>query len=177
MKVSPATEQYILDNCPPYCVRPDAPDTYRDLKKVAAEENVIPVFGEPDKPVFDSIFSSPEVHYAFRAWHDALHIEHDQNFTLKGEMMMAGIQYAVLRHAGIDITSAQLIYLNTAAQVEYYYATKGQPMENRFVKSQERFVTDAFEHGICKAIEFEKLRHSVYAAVLDEGDIDERCHL
>lgn len=63
-------------------VSDDAPDTYEELKAEATERGRITVWsGASDKTVFDD----KEVNYAFRAWHDAIHLSRGEDFSFAGE--------------------------------------------------------------------------------------------
>lgn len=157
MKVSEKCEEYILAHCPPFCVNTDAPNTFKGLKEEYEAKPELPVYGDRANPIENTIFSSAEVYWAFRAWHDKIHVVFNLPFTMDGEFTAAGKGYALMREAGVDIESAQLCMLNIITGIELYYAAKeaGLPEEYRYTRNQEAMTTIALLSGIAIAVEGE----------------------
>lgn len=108
-------------------VSDSAPQTFEALKREYAETGVIHVWsGASDT----TIYGDASVNHAMRAWHDALHVELDADFTLDGERRVA------LRQAELIGCSklAPIILAEVLGQVEYFQ-THGQ-----FPKDQLAFV-------------------------------------
>lgn len=73
----------------------------------------------------NTIWSQKETNWAFRALHDALHIETGIGFTPQEEIYLGRIQAS--HYEGI---MADLVYIETAGQAEHYLKT-GQFVENQ----------------------------------------------
>lgn len=77
-----------------YSVSPDAPDTLEKLSALLDAGNRMVVF---DGGCERTIYSSPEVNHAFRAWHDWHHWRHHLAFDAAGEARACMYQQQDLR--------------------------------------------------------------------------------
>ena len=126
-----------------------APNSWDELKPwldVLEKGNPIPVYnGGSDH----TIYSSDEVNYAFRAWHDAIHLVYGLSFSKEDELAVATIHYQQVldycREHGIGVhlarQAANLIFADVAGQVEYFYTHR------EFVNDQAAFVYDYIDNG------------------------------
>lgn len=72
-----------------------APETYPELCKCfEAQQGMLTVWSGASG---ETIFSSPEVNHAFRAWHDFRHVTEAAPFTPEGELAVFRAQAADLR--------------------------------------------------------------------------------
>lgn len=72
-------------------VSADAPDTFEGLQAHYAATGRVLVWNGASG---QTIFSTPEANYAFRAWHDFTHLKFHTNFTLTGEAQTCDAQIA-----------------------------------------------------------------------------------
>ena len=97
----------------PYYVSDTAPDTYQALR---ANTDTLTVWsGASD----NTIFIDPSLNHLFRAWHDSLHIQHNLDFTIQGELLTATIQIEQASRLVGD-RFATLIEAETRQQTLYY---------------------------------------------------------
>lgn len=129
-------------------VGPNAPDNFSHLKAEYAARGRITVFnGVCD----NTIYGSPEVNYAFRAWHDALHIAHNLGFDTDSEIKVSNHQVQQVRQAQ-DISWVEThcfsrwVAADVAGQALYYRRHK------RFVQNQRAFV-EAYMYDPVVALE------------------------
>lgn len=102
-----------------------APNTWTELK--ASGLNDFHVFsGASD----DTIYGIPEVNWAFRHWHDRIHLEHGLSFSLEDELIVAELHIQELH----DDAHKRIVYADVAEQVKHFYAT------GEYVKHQRKFV-------------------------------------
>ena len=138
-------ENCIQDNAPGFYPTLQAPNSYTDLKEWAEQNDYhalpMPVFSGGSE---DTIYSTPDINYAFRAWHDSIHLEQELDFTTNNELAVASIHYREVLKYGLEngyplgecVTAARLIYADVAGQVMYY------DKYGDFVKDQEQFVNE-----------------------------------
>ena len=115
----------------------NAPETYEDLGRAFATLGYIPV---STLACETSIYGDAKVNLAFRAWHDATHLEHGLGFTPGDEIGVARIQCA---SAGIARDKA-LLWADIAGQVRYFEAF------GEFPNDQTAFVLDYVACGIVR---------------------------
>jgi hypothetical protein len=144
---SPALEAFILASAPPHFPTPDAPSSLAALQSWADAQRP----GEP-MPVFDggcalTIFSSPQVNHAFRAWHDSLHLAHGLTFDKAGEYGLAGLHVEAAAAAGLSAEDQRALLFEVLGQFEYAAANGGE-----FPTDQAAFVARCFAHGIRGAV-------------------------
>ena len=108
----------------------DAPNDFETLKAWHKRDGFITVW----KGASDStIFGEPYYNWAFRAWHDAVHLTYDLPFTQEGEEAAAEMQCQhIMRHFGDDSRSrkwCELIRCEVAGQAAHYAQTGEFPAD------------------------------------------------
>lgn len=116
----------------------NAPETFEDLRRAFATLGYIPVSTIGCET---SIYGDARVNLAFRAWHDATHLEHGLGFNPNDEVAVAHIQCA---SAGIARDRA-LLWADIAGQVRYFEAF------GEFPNDQKAFVLDYVACGMVRA--------------------------
>lgn len=91
-----------------YIVKADAPNRVQDLKST---RQLVVWSGASDY----TVFADPTVNWAFRALHDALHIQSGLGFTIPEEIELGRIQASLY-----DGLLADLVYLEVSGQAEYF---------------------------------------------------------
>jgi hypothetical protein len=124
MILSVALNQKLLDLAPAYSVAEDAPSTYEVLR--ARTSSLVVYSGASD----NTIYGDPRVNYAFRAWHDSLHIRLQAGFSVKDEIRVA-IESARVLGGG---TLGDIIYTEIVDQRLYAEHT------GEFVNNQVDFM-------------------------------------
>lgn len=104
-----------------------APQTYEELTDAArhsyAEGVPLPVWSGAST---DTIYLTAAANYAFRFWHDILHVCHYKDFSVAGELHIASLHvYAVAAEFGEGSLEAKLMALDTAGQVLYHMVEGG----------------------------------------------------
>jgi len=99
----------------------DAPQSFAELKEYyERSKGHIKVWSGASE---NTIFGCPEFNWAFRAWHDAVHIRYDLPFTPEGEREVAAIQcQQLIEHYGQSDTTrfwCALIDSEINGQLEY----------------------------------------------------------
>lgn len=128
--LSESLDAQIVRLAPCHTPAPWAPDSFARLMTY---ENTL-IAGQP-LPVFHggcerTIYGSPTINYAVRAWHDSLHIKHRLDFIEACECAVGLLQVAAISGA----YEKRLIWADTIGQTEYY-ARYGE-----FVCDQRAFV-------------------------------------
>lgn len=113
-------------------VSDDAPDTLAKLTAhYKATGRVLVWSGESD----NTIYGDKDVNFAFRAWHDAIHIEHQFEFTLSGEAAVCNIQIQqlikVYGASDAVIEFCELIRAEVVGQAELYARTGAYASDQR----------------------------------------------
>lgn len=120
----------------------NAPNTWRDLK--GADLACLPVFsGGCDH----TIYISPAYNWAFRAWHDSIHISKGLGFSYLDELAVAKEHLCQLELIRAPEHVKRAVWYDVAGQVEYYYKN------GCFVVNQKAFVQDCLAYGLEYAIE------------------------
>lgn len=124
--------QFISDNKYkyPYVINNDLL-TFDDIKLFYKTNGV---YGITDLNCENTIFGNKDTNLAFRAWHDAIHIQHDLPFTLKGELEVYNIMQSQLHHN--YYFEKLLLYADIVGQSLYY------EKHNAFPDNQRNFVID-----------------------------------
>ena len=113
--LSESLNAQILALAPAHVAVPDAPNTWRELQRAAYDDlGRLRVY---DGASAGTIYGSDRVNFAFRAWHDALHLAHGLNFSRESELKIAQL-HADQIHGDFE---RRLIFADVAAQVEYYF--------------------------------------------------------
>lgn len=134
IKVSRECEQAILKLAPKHHACADAPNNIHQLRQWLDSHTLnvdsLPVYnGGSD----ETIFSSQDINFAYRAWHDALHLENNLGFKLEDECKIAALHCKELRLMGVTEDDCDLIFADTTGQVLYYYHSK------EFITNQMNF--------------------------------------
>lgn len=117
----------ILRLAPKHEAKDTAPDTFASL--LANKYSRLVVWaGASEK----TIYGDPSVNWAFRAWHDALHIKLNADFTLQGEILVAREQATLIDSDAM----ASLIMAEVQGQAEYF-AKHGE-----FPVDQQQFIME-----------------------------------
>jgi hypothetical protein len=109
----------ILKLAPRHTVSDIAPHSFETLKS-AATSGLVVYSGGSD----DTIYGDPRVNWAFRAWHDQLHLDLNAPFTLEGERLV-GLEQA--RLIGGDRLGLIMV-AEVVGQIEYLEANGGFPV-------------------------------------------------
>lgn len=139
---SPALEAAILSLAPPHVAVPDAPETLLDLQ-LAWNAYLI---DDAPFPVWDggcerTIYSSPTVNHAFRAWHDMLHVAFGAELNDEGERIVCAESIMILaRQAGIVLDDLRAIRFEIVGQLDYAARHDGQ-----FPDDQAAFIAACFD--------------------------------
>ncbi len=127
---------FLNENSINYTVSDNAPETFKELRKLNPHELVISNIG-CDKTIYDSATANQR----FRAVHDYCHLSTNSNFSEAGEKVaikkqfgslvkyLSNYDYSPLEHMKI----CKLFLIDSALQVREYYATK------KFVEDQKAF--------------------------------------
>lgn len=139
-KASAALEAFIVTSAPPHYATPDAPSTFAELTAAHAKGGPLPVFdGGCDR----TIYSTPAVNHAFRAWHDSLHVTLAAQFDEDGEWSVAAAQFSAAHCAGLPRGDCDALLFDAWGQVLYARQHAGN-----FPTDQAAFVAACFAHGI-----------------------------
>lgn len=132
-----ALESFILGATVPYIVVPDsqAPQSLGDLIRWTGHGNLpgidpLPVSGDFCE---HTIWSRRSINYAFRAWHDALHIRHNLGFDFDSEIQVARIHQSKLTgQLGVfERDAKRLLWADTAGQSLYFERWGEFPVNQR----------------------------------------------
>lgn len=112
-----------------YAPDENAPGTWEELQEykyltVLTPEEAFCWDSLPYLPVYDggcenTIYGAPEYNYMFRAWHDSLHLRHDLDFSVKGELRTALRHQTALMQVGAPVDVRRAFWADTAGQVQY----------------------------------------------------------
>lgn len=102
--------RYILKQAPKFLVSEYAPDTFESLNRHIGR--LVVWSGNSD----NTIYGDRHINYAFRAWHDAIHLKLNANFDLEGETRVAIEQCRLIQS---DFAS-RIIMLEVVEQVRYF---------------------------------------------------------
>lgn len=143
MKTWKQLEQFILDAAPPHYASDNAPSTYRGLRVVygntAAMSKPMPVYGGE---CHNTIWSSPEVNLAFRAWHDEIHVLLDYDFSMRDEMLVARQHIIEVGRWSRNDRFDNVLWCEIAGQRLFY------EMYRQYVPNQNAFVCSLLKHGV-----------------------------
>lgn len=111
----------LIKLAPKHLVSDIAPDTFGKLVSQASSGSRLVVWsGGSDQ----TIYGDSKVNYAFRAWHDQLHLKLNAPFTLEGETIVATEQCRLISSTQM----AQLIMAEVIGQVEHVLKTGEFPV-------------------------------------------------
>lgn len=145
-KASRALEALVINMAPRHHPSRCAPDSWSLLKawkKQSVPGESMPVYdGGSDK----TIYSHARYNYAFRAWHDKVHLELDAGFGKLDEIRVCNEQVRQARARFVMLALSEedirAVIADVAGQVLYYYK------HGEFVKDQALFVGACLEDGI-----------------------------
>lgn len=137
-QASPQLEAFLVANAPAHvAVEVGAPSSLAELQAAHAVGGPLPVWAGGSE---STIYSSPAVNHAFRAWHDALHIELGAEFDADGEALVnaAGIRRALVDKS-VSVDDLRALYFDVWGQFAYSTHHAGQ-----FPTDQAAFVAACF---------------------------------
>jgi hypothetical protein len=133
----------------------NAPSTYDELLTTYAAciHSGAPFPISPDN-CQRTIYTSPQINWAFRFVHDLVHIDNRLSFTPLDEVAVGAIQLEALRAAryGPGSVEHRLLHADTIGQT-FCSAVLG-----RFPYNQRLFVYDCLHYGVDAAVEREAVR-------------------
>lgn len=150
MKLRHKTQLTILKLAPNHIASLESPTTYEAVKQ-QAESGVYHVFSGGST---DTIFSSRKVQYAYRAWHDSIHIENEIDFSMESELQVAKLQEEIALSNGVNPRDAMLLRYDLECHIKYYYA-KGQHPD-----LQLDLIRDCMRDGIEETVNSDKIYHT-----------------
>ena len=110
--------------------------SFEGFKNMYKESGVMQISNEFCE---NTIFGSAEVNIAFRAWHDSVHLELNEDFDYMSEARVAFAQCAEL--PADWYFERQLIMVEVIAQAAYHQKT------GNFVANQRQFTIECLENG------------------------------
>jgi len=108
----------------------DAPNDFLALRRAFLASSLT---GRPlpvsDEHSYSTIYACPETNYAFRFWHDVVHVRLNSAFDIDGEITVARAQLDVLRAAGWGpgTLEFELLHADTLGQALCVTATGSFP--------------------------------------------------
>lgn len=123
---SPELCAFVLKQAPAHFPASDAPNSWPALQRwhaVASKQ------GWPRErialPVYDggaelTIYPDNATNYAFRAWHDSLHLLNGYSFSREHEIKVGLIHMQQARAAGLSKRDQDMLIADTIGQNEYY---------------------------------------------------------
>ena len=140
-QASAALCEFVRKQAPPHYATSGAPDSWLELYKwnqrwldrarATGEHFVLPVFDGGSEL---TIYPDNATNYAFRAWHDSLHLAHLYSFSREHEIKVGLIHMQQARRAGLSKRDQDMLIADTIGQIEYY--TK----YGAYVENQAEFV-------------------------------------
>jgi hypothetical protein len=149
MKLQQETEQILLSLAPKHFASEDSPNTY-DAVREQAQTGTYHVFSGGS---LDTIFSGRKAQYAYRAWHDSIHMANEIDFEMDSELKVARLQEEYALKAGVNPQDAKMLRYDLECHIRYYYA-KGEHPER-----QLDLIADCMRDGIEKTVNSEKIYH------------------
>lgn len=129
-----------------YTPTPHAPERFKDLKQFAGALDgsaLLPVYdGACDRTIYDK----PTDNIAFRAWHDAIHLEKNLSFKKVDEYQVGIIHCDQLRLIKAPQHVIDAVFYDVCGQIEYYERF------GKFVDDQKAFVQDCLTLGLSETL-------------------------
>ena len=149
---SAALEAFIVAKAPRFIALPDAPSTLANLKAFA---KAYPGFPLPVSSAFSdgTIYSTARINFAFRAWHDSLHLQLNAEFDADGELLVARAHEQAVRDAikagshGLTELDCCALFFEVWGQFRY-----SQEHGGAFPIDQAAFIGACFSDGLSAAI-------------------------
>jgi hypothetical protein len=139
IRLLPQTEEWLLKIAPKHFASANSPTTFETVKAQADNYHIFHVFNGGST---DTIFSDRKYQYAYRAWHDSLHMTMNWDFSKESELKVAKLQEKVALAWGIDARDAKMLRLDLEAHIEYYYAKGEHP------DKQIELISDCLKYGV-----------------------------
>lgn len=149
LRLSKRTEEILLKLAPKHFASEDSPTTYETVKK-QAETGTYHVFSGGST---DTIFSERKYQYAYRAWHDSIHLKHEIPFEMEDELQVARLQEHYALKAGVDPDDAMMLRYDLECHIRYYYAKGEHP------NAQLDLIGDCLRNGINETVNSDKIYH------------------
>ena len=132
---------FVLAVAPPHYPTYNAPNTFdalcvRYAVSGISETRPLPVWSGACE---NTIYTSPEGNYAFRAWHDLTHLRLGADFSRDGEFAAAWQHQREAYLAGLSRAARQLLWIDTWGQFEYGLTHDGAFVENQLEFAWEKF--------------------------------------
>jgi hypothetical protein len=138
-----------------------APSSYRALKHAfrASPRTGVPLPAS-SRHCGATLYLTPTDNFAWRFVHDTRHVWLGAGFTLDGELAVAAVHLARLRHAGFgfDALEHRLLYIGTVGQALFHARTRCYPID------QLGFAVRALTSELEAAIDAEFERQQEHAA-------------
>ncbi len=150
IKLLPETEAWLLRVAPKHFASADSPTTFEAVKKQAEPYGIYHVFNGGST---DTMFSERKYQYAYRAWHDSIHMAHELDFSKESELLVARLQEKIALKHGINPRDAKILRLDLETHIYYYYAKGEHPVK------QIELITDCLNNGLSATINGKKLYH------------------
>lgn len=143
-RASTALEAFVLNQAPRHHSDSNAPSTFTELidwRAWASDTDSMPVYDGGSEL---TIYSHDRYNYAFRAWHDKIHLDLNLGFGKLDEMAVCAEHVRQMRAHQVmfNLTDEDIraLQYDVAGQVLYYYNRK------EYVHDQARFVQVCFDN-------------------------------
>lgn len=124
--VSCVLESIVMSLAPPHVVVDYSP-SWEELQALPAGAP-IPIWSGASE---HTVWSSPAVNYAFRAWHDATHLRLGRGFDRDSERAVAVAQVLEALAHGAGTLAIAVLLCETELQQDLFYATGEFPQDQR----------------------------------------------
>lgn len=149
LRLKPETETLLLTLAPPHFASANSPTTYETVRQ-QAQTGTYHVFNGGST---DTIFSSRKVQYAYRAWHDSIHMSREIPFDMDSELLVAKLQEEIALENGADPRDAMMLRYDLECHIKYYYAKGEHP------DKQLELIADCLRDGIEQTVNSNKIYH------------------
>lgn len=127
MELRKQTEKIIKHLAPPHVASMESPSSFEDVIKQAKTGTYIVFEGGS----LDTIFSGRETQYAYRAWHDSIHVSNGWDFSREAETMVAVEQQKIAVEHGVSLLDACWLKWDLILHVAHFYHHEEQHPENQ----------------------------------------------
>jgi len=142
-------EKLILSATPKgFRVASEAPDTWAKVQASFARNGKITVWSGESS---NTVYSAPRVNWAFRAWHDSIHLAHGLDFSLRGEERTAERQCAALWKLTRDRVLRK--FGEALLEIEIVDQARIAVYTGKFIDNQREFVVNKLEQRGLKLCE------------------------
>ena len=149
VKLSKETESILLIMAPAHYASSNSPTTYETVKE-QAKTGIYHVFSGGST---DTIFSDRKYQYAYRAWHDSIHLHNEIPFDMQSELKVAKLQEEIALQNGVSKKDAMILKYDLECHIEYYYAKGEHPV------MQIELIQDCLTNGIQETVNSAKIYH------------------